>query len=227
MSVSRLRGRSVPSCTPSLNGQSLDRVHQYKYLGVILTDDLTWSTHINEVTNKARKIIGLIYRQFYSLSSTPSLLQLYTSLVRPHLEYATQVWNPFLIKDIHKLESVQKFALKMCCKHWDSSYLENLHPSLLPELSLSRKYLSLSYFYNLINEHFEFPDMPTTLRQLTYSTRSSHASIYVQPFAHSNSFLYSFFPKTISLWNSLPSNVMLSASVSSFKRNLCSYLHYS
>ena len=150
-----------------------------KYLGVILTDDLTWSTHINEVTNKARKIIGLIYRQFYSLSSTPSLLQLYTSLVRPHLEYATQVWDPFLIKDIHKLESVQKFALKMCCKRWDSSYSENLDQSLLPELSLRRKYLNLSYFYNLINGLFDFPDMPTTvtLRQLTYSTRSSHASI--------------------------------------------------
>ena len=223
--VSRLCGRSIPSCTPSLNGQPLERVHQYKYLGVVLTDDLTWSTHISEITNKARKIIGLIYRQFYSMSSTPSLLQLYTSLVRPHLEYATQVWDPFLIKgNVLKLESVQKFALKMCCKNWDSSYSENLQQSLLPELSFRRKYLSLSYFYNLINGRFEFPDMPVTLRQPTYSTRSSHASIYVQPFAHSNSFLYSFFPKTISLWNSLPSNVLLSASVSSFKRNLCLYL---
>ena len=62
MIVSRLRGRSVPSCTPSLNGQPLDRVRQYKYLGVVLTDDLTWSTHISEITNKARKIIGLIYQ---------------------------------------------------------------------------------------------------------------------------------------------------------------------
>ena len=62
MIVSRLRGRSVPSCTPSLNGQPLDRVRQYKYLGVVLTDDLTWSTHISEITNKARKIIGRIYQ---------------------------------------------------------------------------------------------------------------------------------------------------------------------
>ena len=194
-------GRSVPSCTPSLNGQPLDRVHQYKYLGVVLTDDLTWSTRISEITNKARKqlklIIGLIYRQFYSMSSTPSLLQLYTSLVRPHLEYATQVWDPFLIKDIHKLESVQKFALKICCKHWDTSCSENLHQNLLPELSLRRRYLSLSYFYNLINGHFEFFRIcqPCYIN-LPYSTCSGYASIYVQPFAHSNSYL---FPKTISL----------------------------
>ena len=62
MIVSRLRGRSVPSCSPSLNGEPLERVHQYKYLGVILTDDLTWPIHISEITNKTRKIIGLIYR---------------------------------------------------------------------------------------------------------------------------------------------------------------------
>ena len=96
MIVSRCRGRSVPNCTLTLNGQPMERVHQYKYLGVVLTDDLTWSAHIREITNKARKVIGLLYRQFYSMSSTPSLLQLYTSLVRPHLEYASQVWVPFL-----------------------------------------------------------------------------------------------------------------------------------
>ena len=190
-----------------------------------ITDDLTWSTHISEISNEAKKIIGLIYRQFYSMSSTSSLLQLYSSLVRPHLEYASQVWDPFLIKDIQMLESVQKFALKMCCKSWNSSYDENLQQSLLPELSARRKYLNVSYFYNLVNGRFEFPDTPATLRESAYNTRSSSASIYVQPFVHSNSFLYSFFPKTISLWNSLPSNVMLSSSISSFKRNLCSHLY--
>ena len=225
MIVSRRRGRSVPNCTLTLNGQPMERVHQYKYLGVVLTDDLTWSAHIREITNKARKVTGLLYRQFYSMSSTPSLLQLYTSLVRPHLEYASQVWDPFLIKDIQKLESVQRFALKMCCKSWSSSYSENLQQSSLPELSFRRKYLSLSYFYNLVNGRFEFPDIPATLRQINYNTRSSHSSIYVQPYAHSNSFLNSFFPKTISLWNSLPPSVMASTSISSFKRNLLVWFH--
>ena len=115
MTISKLRGRSVPGCTLSLNGQSLDKLSKYRYLGVVLTDDLTWSTHIGEITSKARKIIGLIYGQFYSVSSKQYLLQLNTSLVRPHVEYASQVWDPFLIKDIKRLESVQRFALRMCC----------------------------------------------------------------------------------------------------------------
>ena len=61
MIVSRCCGRSAPSCTPTLNGQPLDRVHQYKYLGVLLIDDLTWSIHISEITSKARRIVRLIF----------------------------------------------------------------------------------------------------------------------------------------------------------------------
>ena len=124
------------------------------------------ATHISKIRSKARKVVGLIYRQFYSMSSTPSLLQLYISLVRPHLEYASPVWDPFLVKDIQKLESVQKLALKMCRKTWDSSYADNLQLFSLPELSSRRKYLSLSYFYNLINGQFEFPDFPASLDKL-------------------------------------------------------------
>ena len=159
MIVSRLRGRSVPTCTPSLNGQPLERVSWScfdRWLNMVYSHRESKKDHR---TN--------IYRQFYSMTSTPSL---YTSLVRPHLEYATQV---FLIKDIQKLESVQKFVLKMCCKSWDLSYSEYLQQSLLPELSFRRQYLSLSYCCNLVHGRFEFPGMPATLRQPTYSNHAS------------------------------------------------------
>ena len=224
MIVSRRRGRSIPTHTLNLHGESMERVYKYKYLGVVLTDDLTWSEHINQITNKARKAVGFIYRQFCNMSSKSSLLQLYISLIRPHLEYASQVWAPFLVKDIQKLESVQKFALKMCSKNWGSSYSENLEACSLPELTSRRKYLSLCYFYKLANGTFEFPNCPTTLRQSNYNTRSSQSIIYTQPYAHCNSFFYSFFPRTVSLWNSLPSNVVTSTSITSFKRQLCSQL---
>ena len=94
---------------------------------------------INKIASKTRQLIGMLYRRFYKWSSPNALLQLYLSLIRPHLEYAIQVWSPHLFKDIQKLEAVQKFALKVCLKRWISSY-ELLNASGIPKLSDRRKF---------------------------------------------------------------------------------------
>ena len=95
-------------------------------LGVILASDLSFSQHIDSVCSKARKIIGLLYQRFYNNASNDTLLQLYLSLVRPHLEYASPVWNPYMQKHIKQLKDVEKFALRMATKSWDSGYQDLL-----------------------------------------------------------------------------------------------------
>ena len=59
----------------------------------------------------------MLYRQD---ADTSTLKQLYVSNIRPHLEYACQVWDPYQQKGIDLLESVQKFALHICSKQWDA-----------------------------------------------------------------------------------------------------------
>ena len=78
-----------------LNNQNLEQVKQYKYLGVTISSNLCWSPHIERICKSARKKLGIIYRNFSHNSSSPHIiLQLYLSLVRPSLEYASQVWDP-------------------------------------------------------------------------------------------------------------------------------------
>ena len=85
----------------TFGGQRLEQVENFKYLGVLLSSNLSFSQHITiqTICAKARKILGLLYRRFYKNTSNKALLQLYISLVRPHLEYASPVWNPCLKKD--------------------------------------------------------------------------------------------------------------------------------
>ena len=105
--------------TITLNDHPLEVVHQIKYLGVTFSQNLCWLPHIQTICKKARRILGILYRQFCSTCThSSSVLKLYIALVRPHLEYAAQVWNPHLEKDILSLEGVQKFKLRICLRNY-------------------------------------------------------------------------------------------------------------
>ena len=70
-----------------LNGCSLEKVSEFKYLGVHLTSDLSWSTHVTKVCSKARKCLGMLYRKILIHSDMYTCRVLYTTFLRPHLEY--------------------------------------------------------------------------------------------------------------------------------------------
>ena len=113
----------------TLHSESLDQVYLFKYFGVSISYNLCWSAHISDIVARAKKkAIGLIYRKFYRLCCTSTLRKQYFTLVWPILEYCCHVWYPFLHKDVELLESVKKFAVKVCKKHWGGfhNYLWNL-----------------------------------------------------------------------------------------------------
>ena len=156
MVVSRRRNPVDPPVL-TLGGHAITRVSQFTYLGVIVTSDLSWSEHIHVLCTRVKKMLGLLYRTFYLNASTTSLLQLYISLIRPFLEYACQVWNPHLAKDVEKLEKVQKFALKVCVKQWDLDYTSLLFICALPTLATRRKYFNLCTMYKIVNHQIYYP----------------------------------------------------------------------
>ena len=90
----------------SLCGDILTNVHQTKYLGVLINDNLKWEAHVGRVTGKAYAILGLLCSSLYD---TPVELKLiaYKTLCRPLLEYASDVRDPYLRKDVKAIEMVQ------------------------------------------------------------------------------------------------------------------------
>ena len=90
-----------------LNNEVLNVVSKYPYLGVEIQDDLNWHTHIQKICSKANKVLGLLKRNISSCSPATKSLA-YLSLVRPCVEYASSVWDPFLQKHINELEQIQR-----------------------------------------------------------------------------------------------------------------------
>ena len=225
MIMSHKRSPTLPENPLMLLGSVLEWVNCHKYLGVLLTSDLSWSSHVGSICTKARHVLGLLYRRFHGSTSQDSLKQLYLSLVRSHMEYACQVWDPHLAKDKKAIEDVQKFALKMITSKWDSSYDELLDLSKLKPLEERRADLKLGLLFKTVHNLCFFTDGLWEFRNCR-SGRTSHSQQLSIPFAHTNSYFYSFFPHTSSNWNMLNETCISSQSYSSFMHTLRHWFSY-
>ncbi len=101
--ASRKRQPHLPSGGLLLGNCTMEQVHSYRYLGVLVTSTLKWKDHIKQICTKARKLIGMLYRQFSTWADTSTLRCLYLTCIIPHLEYACQLWDPYTNKGMHSV----------------------------------------------------------------------------------------------------------------------------
>ena len=95
----------------TLEGTNLENVESIKYLGVTITSDLRWNTHVSNVCTKANRTLGFLRRNLYSCPQEVKEAA-YKGLVRPVLDYGSSVWDPPGVVLQEELESVQKRAAR-------------------------------------------------------------------------------------------------------------------
>ena len=88
------RNHSLFTSTYILNNETIQLSDTYKYLGVLLNSTLSWNAHITIITNRATRMLNFIKRNLGKCTNKVKS-KAYTSLVRPILEYTTQVWDPY------------------------------------------------------------------------------------------------------------------------------------
>jgi len=96
-----------------------------KDLGIWITNGLKPHDHVVHAVTRANQILGLIKRNF-SYLDCQLVKQLFTSLVRPHLEYGNFVWSPYHQKDIDMIERVQHRATRLVPSFSKLPYEESL-----------------------------------------------------------------------------------------------------
>ena len=112
-----LSSKSKSSYFYSISNNILQQVKSTPYLGVIISEDFKWTTHINKITSKANSMLGLLKRNLKRCPLDCKKLG-YTSMVRSNLEYAAAIWDPYQQGDIGRLEHVQREAARFICSDY-------------------------------------------------------------------------------------------------------------
>jgi hypothetical protein len=136
-----------------LHGQTLKSVNTAKYLGCLITSDLCWTKYINSICGKANKTLEFLHRNL-NIGSTTTKQNAYDSLVRPIVEYASTVWDPYTQKDIHTLEMVQRRGTRyVCSKLENRSSVDTMLDTLKwKTLQCRRKEARLNMLYKIQNK---------------------------------------------------------------------------
>jgi hypothetical protein len=121
----------------SMNSAKLETTALEKDLGVWISNSMKSAEHVARAVAKANQILGLIRRSFTFLDCR-LMRQLYTSLVRPHLEYSNVIWHPQYQKEMMLLEVVQHRATRMVPGLAKLNYEERLMKLGIPSLSYRR-----------------------------------------------------------------------------------------
>ncbi len=208
------------STTYSLHGHTLQRVLSAKYLGVTLQTDLSWVEHVDNTCAKANRALGFLRRNLKVCSKSTKELA-YKALVRPIVEYASTVWDPYTDRQASRLEKIQRRAARFVLnRHRNTSSVSDmLHQLQWPSLEERRRIARLSMLYKI--KHEEACVQCPALKALPPSGRRSQHS---QPFkripCRTDYRNNTFFPRTIRDWNALPPETVQSPTLDTFLRRV-------
>ena len=140
----------------TMDGQILKQVEEIPYLGITFSDNMKWTTHINQVRKKANSTLGFLRR---NLHHTPQSCRknAYLALVRSKMEYGSVIWDPYTKQDTQKLENVQRSAARFITKDYysrqEGCVTEMLHKLKLPTLQDRRRDQRLTLMYKVVEGH--------------------------------------------------------------------------
>ena len=111
-----------------MGGTQLTQTLVEKDLGIQVDSQLKFREQAAAAVSKASRILSVIRRSF-GLLDEATLLLLFRTMVRPHLEYANAVWGPFNREDQKRIERVQRRVTRLVASVRGRPYEERLPSS--------------------------------------------------------------------------------------------------
>jgi hypothetical protein len=169
----------------TIDGTPLESQMTIRDLGILFDVGVTFVPHIAEIVGKALKTLGYILRIGKDFREVDTFVLLFTSLVRPILEYNSVLWSPYYDVHVRNIERVQNKLLRFINYRLGIPINEINYPEIrnmcgLQTLSERRSISDMVFLYKLINGLIDSPQIlqmvnlhipkRTTRNRCTFST---------------------------------------------------------
>ena len=213
--------RNIQDISIMIDTVRLERVVTFKYLGVTMHENMTWSDHIDKISKKVNQRIGAIRRVKHLLPLSARIC-LYNNLVVPLFDYADVIWgDKFNDTLMSQLQILQNRAAKLLLDRPKySSASEALDILNMETLSSRRRQHRLVFLYKILNQlvNFNFNLYYKSVDIHNYNTRNKEN--FRLPKTRTNWGRQTTLYSSASDWNDIPLHVRTSENIEKFKSNL-------
>ena len=198
----------------------LDTLDSCTYLGILLTSDMSWSSHSSSCAKKANTQLGFLRRNLKGCLE-PLKQMAYKSLVRLAMEYSSALWDPHLTKDQTTLENIQRRAARWIRQDYSSwSRVTAILSELgLNELTKPRQAQRLTIMFKIMHKLVAV-GLDFNLQWADSRTSASHSLKLKQQPSSTTELLHSFINKITPEWNQLPAHMAEASTLENFKSQL-------
>lgn len=195
-----------------INGTKLPRVNECRDLGVLFQSDFRFNNHYSNIKNKALRVLGFINRNSRDFKDPLTYKVLYFTLVRPILEYASQVWSPQYKEHIDFLEMVQRKFLKSLAykqkikpknifNHCDYNLV--LRTNNMTTLEKRRQAYDLIFFYKIMNHKVYLPELLENIAFRINFKNTRNQDMFCLKSTHTNFMKFSPLFRMIDMYNTI------------------------
>ena len=196
----------------------IEKTYSERDLGIQVSSNLKYHNQVSKAASKANSMLGMLKRTFVSRDKN-IWKKLYTTYVRPHLEFAVSAWNPYLQKDINTLEKVQRRATKVSYPIKNLKYEDRLSDLKLTTLQDRRLRGDLIQKYKIENnlDIVEWENLPNKS-----PPRGGRRGQFQRELIKNCAQRYNFFNNRIAgAWNLLPDKIRINKPIQSQPRQTC------
>jgi hypothetical protein len=191
----------------TLGGKIINVYDEVTDLGICVDSRLNFSSHCNKIVRKAYFVLRNILIVFKNHNCN-FYVKMYCTYVRPLLENAAVVWSPVFIRDIDRLERVQKYFTRRLPGFRNSCYKDRLKLLKLESLEERRLKFDLKLFKQLFtHENVQLFNFLQNIKMCD-NVRRSHNKLEVKYCrTETRKHFWSF--RIVHLYNSLKADVRL------------------